>query len=192
MFYNKIRPYHRDAHHRHESRYAYPVPQVGVLNVEVGGLHGSEARLNQPSLFVSGNSLFRTVEADEDLKFGSSIRILNPASRQINVLALQKIEFVVELLLSELQGVEEMPCSHLFADSGFDYPKVLLDSDVVPDVHEIEPSDPCLADELPVSHKAIDAIRSEKTDEAFLQLLAFFPIGVAVLVKQAEKQCLYR
>ena len=45
---------------------AVDVAQVGVLDVEPGGFHSSEACLNLPSLFVSGNGLFGAVITNQN------------------------------------------------------------------------------------------------------------------------------
>lgn len=186
MVSNKIRPHHCDAHHRHEPRYAFHVAQMGVLDVETGGLHRAEACLNLPSPLVSGDSVLGSVEADENLKFGNSVRVLQFASGKVNILTLQKKEFVIEPLLSEFESAEEPLRSDALSRSWLCDPEMLLDADIIADAHEIEPADPFLADEFTVSDKAIDAVFPEKTDKPLHQFLALLPIGIASFVKQAE------
>ena len=73
MFTNEIRPYKSHADHRDKSRDAVHIAQVGVLDVEAGGLHGAKACLNLPSLFVSGNGLFGAVITNQNLQFRHAI-----------------------------------------------------------------------------------------------------------------------
>ena len=49
MFSNEIRPYKSYAHHRHKSCDAFRVAHMGVLDVEAGGFHGLEGRLDLPA-----------------------------------------------------------------------------------------------------------------------------------------------
>ena len=185
---NKIRPHHRDAHHRNEPRYAFHVAQMGVLDVEARRLHGPKCRFNLPSPLVLGNALLGSVEGDKNLKFGHPGGVFQPASRKVDILALHDEELVVEFLLPELEVVEEPPCPKFLSRTRPDDPEVLFDSDVIADAHDIEPSDPFLADELAIRHEAVDAVSPEKADEAFHQFLALLPIGIATFVEQAEYQ----
>ena len=73
MFTNEIRPYKSHADHRRKTSDAVDVAQVGVLDVEAGGFHSSEACLNLPSLFVSGNGLFGAVITNQNLQFRHAI-----------------------------------------------------------------------------------------------------------------------
>lgn len=43
MYANEIRPYQCHADHRRKTRNAVDVAQVGVLDIESGGLHGAKA-----------------------------------------------------------------------------------------------------------------------------------------------------
>ncbi len=69
MFTNEIRPYKSNADHRKQTRDAPSVAQVGVLDVEVRRFHGPECRFNLPALFTGRNSIFRSVETEQNLKF---------------------------------------------------------------------------------------------------------------------------
>ena len=51
MVTNKIRPYKSDTYHRSESCYAVDITHVGILNVETGGFHRPETRLDLPTFF---------------------------------------------------------------------------------------------------------------------------------------------
>lgn len=95
-------------------------------------------------------------------------------------------KFVV--LLPDLAGIEQPPCPNPLSGGGLDGPDVLPDTDIIPDSIVIEPSDPFLADELPVSRKAVDIVLPEKMDEPLHNSLAFFPIGVDELVQKTEQQ----
>jgi len=49
---------------------------VRILDVEPGRFHGSEERLNLPSVLICRHGILKPVEADENLKFGFSIGVL--------------------------------------------------------------------------------------------------------------------
>gem|GEM_PF-6335593 len=63
------RPRQCNTDHRRKTSDALQVTHVGVLDVEAGGFHSSEACLNLPSLFVSGNGLFGAVITNQNLQF---------------------------------------------------------------------------------------------------------------------------
>lgn len=62
------------------------------------------------------------------------------------------------------------------------------DADIVTDSHGIEPSDPFLSDELPVSDKTIHTLISEQYSEPFYKFFALGPFGVASFGHKAEYQ----
>jgi len=82
-------------------------------------------------------------------------------------------------------------CRHddeIFTGGWLDNPEVLTYSDVIPYATAVEPSSPFLSDELAVCHKGVDTFRSEETDKAFHNLLAFLPVGVATFREKTEYQ----
>ncbi len=93
-----------------------------------------------------------------------------------------------EFLLTDLQVIEQPPCTDSFTGGRLDNPEVLTYSDVIPYATAVEPSCPFLSDELAVCHKGVDTFRSEETDKAFHNLLAFFPVGVATFREKTEYQ----
>ena len=123
--------------------------------------------------------------------FGHPGGVFQPASRKVDILALHDEELVVEFLLPELEVVEEPPCPKFLSRTRPDDPEVLFDSDVIADAHDIEPSDPFLADELAIRHEAVDAVGPEKADEAFHQFLALLPIGIATFVRKSRTSFIY-
>ena len=80
MFANEIRPYKSNAYHRHKSCDALRVAHVGLLDVESGGFHGLESRLNLPAFLIGQDSTFGTAEAYEDLQFRDSVGVFYPAT----------------------------------------------------------------------------------------------------------------
>ena len=79
MFANEIRPYKCHADHRRQTRDAVDVAQVGIFDIESGGLHGAKACLNLPALFVGCHGCFRVVVANKDLQFRHAIGVFNKA-----------------------------------------------------------------------------------------------------------------
>ena len=115
MFTNKIRPYKSHTHHRYKSCDAFRVAHVGVLNVEAGGFHGLENRLDLPAFLIGRDSSFGTVEAYEDLQFRNSVGVLYTAPSKIDILTLVKEELMVEFLFSHPEVIEEPPCPYPLA-----------------------------------------------------------------------------
>lgn len=161
---------------------------MGVLDVEAGGFHGFEGRLDLPAFFIGHECILGTVEAYEDLQFGDSVGVLDPAPGKIDIFTLMKEEFMVKLLLSHPEVIEEPPCTYPLAGGRPHNPEVLPDTDVVPDVSVVQPSDPFLSDKLPVGDQAINAVLSEKANEPLHDFPAFLPIGIAPFRKKAENQ----
>ena len=207
MLNNEMRPYESDADHRRQTCDALSVSRVCVLYVEARRFYGAEGRFNLPTLFVARDSIFRPVETDQNLKLGhpldstsGRINILpfmqngfvrtpsTSAVCAINILPFMQNGFVVELLLSDFEGIKEPPCPDSFSCGGLDNPNVLPDTDVVSNSVVVEPSNPLLADKLAVGHKTVDAAMSKKSDESLHYSLAFLPIGISALAQQAEQQ----
>ncbi len=93
MFTNEIRPYNSHADHRHKSCDALRVAHVGVLDVEAGGFHGLEGRLDLPAFPISQDSTLGTVETYEDLQFRDTVGVLDPASGKIDILTFVNKEY---------------------------------------------------------------------------------------------------
>ena len=188
MLTNEIRPYERNADHCEKPCDPLGVAQVRVFDVEAGGFHGPECGLDFPSSFIGGYPLFGTIVADENLKFRYTVRVLDAASGKINVFTLVKEKLVIKSLLTRLQRIEEPPCTDSLSGGRLDNPEVLQDSDIIPYMVAVEPTDPFLADEFPVGGKAINTFVTEQPNESFNDSLAFFPIGVSFLGQEAEHQ----
>ena len=188
MFTNEIRPYKSHAHHRHESCDTLHVAHVGVLDIEAGGFHGLESRLDLPSFLIGQDSAFGMVEAYEDLQFRDPVGVLDAAACKIDILSLVKEKLVVEFLLSDLEIVEQPPRTDSLACGRLYNPEVLSDTDVISDASAVEPSNPFLSYELPVSDQTIDTVLSEKANEPLHDFLTFFPIGVASFREKTENQ----
>ena len=188
MLTNEIRPYERNADHCEKPCDPLGVAQVRVFDVESGGFHGTECGLDFPSPFISGYSFFGTVVADENLKLRHTVGVLDAASGEVNVFPFVKEKLVIKFLLTYLQGIEEPPCTDSLSGGRLDKPEVLPDPDIIPYMVAIEPTDPFLADELPVGDKAVNAFGTEQPDEPFNDCLAFFPIGVSLFGQKAEHQ----
>ena len=185
MLNNEMRPYESDADHRRQTCDALSVSRVCVLYVEARRFYGAEGRFNLSTLFVARDSIFRPVETDQNLKLGHP---LDSTSGRINILPFMQNGFVVELLLSDFEGIKEPPCPDSFSCGGLDNPNVLPDTDVVSNSVVVEPTNPLLADKLAVGHKTVDAAMSKKSDESLHYSLAFLPIGISALAQQAEQQ----
>ena len=123
--------------------------------------------------FICSYSIFRSVETDQNLKFGYPFRVLDSTSGEIDILTFMQKELVVEFLLSDFEGIEEPPCSNSLSCGRLDNPKVLPDTDIVSNPVVVKPANPLLADELAVGHKAVDAVMSKKSDEALHDIIAF-------------------
>ncbi len=161
---------------------------MGVLDVEAGGFHGLESRLDLPAFLIGHDSAFRTVEAYEDLQFRNSVGVLYPAPGKIDMFSLVKEDLTVEFLLPDPEVIEEPPCTYPLTGGRLDNPEVLPDTDVIPDASVVQPSYPFLSYELPVGHQAVDAVRSEKADEPLHDFLPFLPVGIATFREKAENQ----
>lgn len=188
MFANEICPYKSHAYHSNKSCDALHVAHVGVLDIEAGGFHGLEGSLDLPAFPICDDRLLGTVEAYEDLQFGDSVGVFYPTARKIDILSLVEKELIVKLLVSDLEVIEEPPCTYPLTGGRLDNPEVLPDTDVIPDASVVQPSDPFLSDELPVGHQTIDAVRSEKADEPLHDFLSFLPVGIATFGEKAENQ----
>lgn len=161
---------------------------MGVLDVEAGRFHGLECRLDLPAFLIGHDSAFWTVEAYENLQFGDPVGFFYPASGKIDIFTLVKKELIIESLLSDPEVIEEPPCTYPLTGGRLDNPEVLPDTDVIPYATAVQPSNPFFSDELPVGHQAIDAVRSEKADEALHDFLSFLPVGIATFREKAENQ----
>lgn len=161
---------------------------MGVLDVEAGGFHGLEGRLDLPAFLIGHDSAFRMVEAYENLQFRDPVGVFYPASGKIDILLLVKKELIIESLLSDPEVVEEPACTYPLAGGRLDNPEVLTDTDVIPDASGVQPSYPFFSDELPVGHQAIDTIRSEKADEPLHDFLSLLPVGIATFREKTENQ----
>lgn len=188
MFTNEIRPYKSHADHRDKSCDALHITHVGILDVEAGRFHGSESRFYLPSLFVCQNRTLGPVETDENLQFRDTVGVFDSATGKIDILAFVKKELMEEFLLTDLQIIEQPPGTDSLTGGWLDKPEVLPNTDVIPDASGVQPSDPFLTYELPVGHKTIDAVGSEKADEPLHDFPAFLPIGIASFRKKAENQ----
>lgn len=162
---------------------------MSLLDVESGGFHGLEGRLDLPAFLIGQDSTFGTVEAYEDLQFRDSVGVFYPAPGKIYILPFVKEEFVVELLLPDPEVIEKPLCTYPLTGGRLDNPEVLPDTDVISDTSAVQPSDPFLTYELPVSHQTINTVRSKKEDEPLHDFLSFFPIGIATFREKAENQC---
>lgn len=126
MFTNKIRPRQCNTDHRRKTSDAVDVAQVGVLDVEAGGFHSSEACLNLPSLFVSGNGLFGAVITNQNLQFRHAIGVFQQGSGNIDIFTFEEKQLVVDTFLSELKTVKQMPRPDILAGFGIAQPKFCL------------------------------------------------------------------
>ena len=181
MHTNEIRPYESDTDHCEKPCDSLGVAQMRVLDVESGGFHSPECGFDLPSPFVSGCPLFGTVEADEDLKFRHAVRVLDVASGKINVFTLVKEKLVISSFLTHLQGIKEPPCTDSLSGGGLDNPEVLTDLNIIPYMVAVEPINPILANELPVSDNTVNVSGTEQPDKAFHNGLAFLPVGIPFL-----------
>lgn len=188
MFTNEIRPYKSHADYRNKSCDAVYMTHMCVLYVKSRGFHGSECRFYLPSLLVGHDSTLGAIETYENLQLWNSIGVFDPAACKIDILAFVKKKLEVEFLLSDFEIVEQPPRANSLACGRLYNPEVLPDTEIISDAIAVEPSNPLLSDELAVCHKAVDAVRAEKTDESFHYLAPFFPIGVPPFGKEAEYQ----
>lgn len=161
---------------------------MGVLDVEAGRFHGFEGRLDLPAFFIGHDCILGTVEAYENLQFGDSVGVFYPASGKIDIFTLVKEEFIVEFLLSDPEVIEEPPCSYPLTGGGLDNPEVLPDTDVIPYATAVQPSYPIFSNKLPVGDQTVDAVLSEKADEALHDFLSLLPVGIATFREEVENQ----
>ena len=188
MVTNEIRPHKCDAHQGNESFDSFQLPHVRVLDVEPRRFHGLEQRLNLPSVLVGCHGLFRMVEADKNLKFRQSIRVLESRPGEIDIFTLHKIELMINEFFSESDSVEHVPCPDFLSRLWIDDPKVLPYTDVVADSLVVEPSDPFLADKFSVGNQTVYTIVSEEVNELLDEGFALLPIGVSSLGHKLENQ----
>ena len=187
MFTNEIRPYKSHADHRKQTCDTHSVTQVGILDVEARRFHGTECRFNLPAFFIGRYSILRSVETDQDLKFGYPVRVFDSTSCKIDILPFMQKELVVEFLLSDFKRIEEPPRSDSFSCGGLDNPNILPDTDIVSNPVVVKPSNPLLTDKLAIGHKAVDAVMSKKSDEPLHDIPAFIPIGITSFVQKTEQ-----
>ena len=178
MFTNEIRPNQCYADHRRQTRDALDVAQVGVLDVESGGLHGAKACLNLPALFVGCHGSFRMVIANQDLQFRHAIRVFQHGTCNIDIFPFKQKQLIVDTLLSEFESVKQMPCPDILGGFGIAQPEILLDSQVVTDMSVVEILDPLLADKLSVGNKRIDTLGAEQPYKSINQPCPLFPVGL--------------
>lgn len=155
MITNEIRPYQCHADHRRKTCDAVNVAQMGVLDVESGGLHGSKACLNLPSLSVGCHGSVRTIVVNQDLQLRHTIGVLQHGSCNIGIFPFEKEQLVVDTLLSEPETLKQMPCPDVFGGFWIAQPKNLFDTQVVSDASVVEIPDPPLADKFAVGYKGI-------------------------------------
>ena len=132
MFTNEIRPYKSYANHRKQTCDTPSVSQMGVLDVEARRFHGTKCRFNLPAFFIGRYSIFRSVETDQNLKFGYPFRVLDSTSGEIDILPFMQKELVVEFLLSDFKGIEEPPPDFVIVSPKNLRQRVSLFSDVLP------------------------------------------------------------
>ena len=188
MIANEIRPYQCHADHRRQTRDAVDVAQVGVFDIEFGGLHGAKACLNLPALFVGCHGCFRVVVANKDLQFRHAIGVFQQGSSNADIFTFEEKQLVVDTLLSELEAVKQMPCADIFRGFGITQPKILLDVLEVADASVVEIPDPFLADKLSVSDEGIDILGTEQPYKSINQPCPLLPVGIAAFVRHGEKQ----
>ena len=188
MITNEIRPHKCYAHHRDESFDSVDFPHVRILDVESRRFHGFKKCLNLPSVLVCRNGIFRSVEADEDLKFRLPVGVFESRSGKVNIFTFHEIELVIEKFLTQSDPVKEMPCPHFLPGFGIHNPKILADSYVVAYPVVIEPLNPFLSNKLPVCYETINAIMAKKIYEPLYEGLALLPVGVAPFREKFEKQ----
>jgi hypothetical protein len=188
MLTDEIGPYQRHTYHCNKTLYAFYISQMGVLDIETGGLHGPEQSLDLPSFPICPDSLMGVVVADENLKFRDALAVFEPCAGEIYILSVHEIWLVVEKLLTKSDTVEQIPCPRFFGRPRILYPEVLTDTYVVTYSHGVEPPGPVLAHELPVGYKAVDAAISEELPESFDKFFALSPSGIATLWHQFEYQ----
>lgn len=188
MFTNKIRPRQCNTDHRRKTSDAVDVAQVGVLDVEAGGFHSSEACLNLPSLFVSGNGLFGAVITNQNLQFRHAIGVFQQGSGNIDIFPFEEKQLVVDTFLAELKTVKQMPRPDILAGFGIAQPKILFNPQIVSDASVVEIFDPFLADKLAVGNKRVDTLGSEQSYKSINQPRPFFPIGIAAFVEHGKEQ----
>ena len=187
MFTNQISPYKSNAYHGYEPCNALHVSDMGGFDVKPRRLHGTEQSLNLPSFLISFYSLVWSVITNKDLKFWFKVGVKELCTSEIDILTFMDIELGIEKFLADTKTVEEMPCPYILPRSWIPYPEVLTYTDIISDVVLVEPANPVLSHELPVGHKAIDTITTEKPNEPFHECLAFLTIGIASLGHKFEK-----
>ena len=124
MFTNEIRPYERNAGHCKKPCDSLGITQMRVFDVEAGGFHSPECSLDFLASFISAYPPFRTVVADENLKFRHTVRVLDAASGEINVFPLVKEKLVIRFLLTHLKGIKEPPCTDSLSGRRLGTPEV--------------------------------------------------------------------
>lgn len=188
MFANEIRPNQCYADHRRQTRDALDVAQVGVLDVESGGLHGAKACLNLPALFVGCHGSFRMVIANQDLQFRHSIRVFQHGTCNIDIFPFKQKQLFVDTLLSEFESVKQMPCPDILGGFGIAQPEILLDSQVVTDTSVVEILDPFLTDKLSVGNERIDTLGAEQPYKSINQPCPLLPVGIAAFIEHSKEQ----
>ena len=107
------------------------VTQVGVLDVAARRFHSTECRFNLSTFFIGRYFIFRSVETDQNLKFGYPFRVLDSTSDEIDIPLFVQKELLVEFLLSDFKGIEESPYPAPFTCGGLYNPNILPDTDII-------------------------------------------------------------
>ena len=160
---------------------------LSVLNVEPAGFQALEHRFNGPSFLVGRKGFLGFAEGPEDLRFRPPIRILYHGTGQVAEFATYTVDAMQYSLFSMSKIGEDVLGKYLPTVSRVLHAEVVADADMILDGVVVEPFEPFVADELPASHQAFDAIPTEQADETLHDVYPLFVIGVPAFRQQPEQ-----
>ena len=107
------------------------------------------------ALSVGRYGIFRAVVANQDLQFRHAIGVFQHGPGYVDIFTFEQKQLVVDTFLPDLKSVKQMPCPDILGGLGIAQPKVLLDSQAVPDTSVVKTLDPLLSDKLAVGDEGI-------------------------------------
>lgn len=130
------------------------IGQVRCLDIESNGLHGLEAHLYLPPLYIISLGIFRPVERHDDQK----ILLLQLVPGQMTLLTVDLDDPTTMFELSCPCAIEESKGLHLSTFRWLPYLEIVQDTVMVPYAVTVQVTDPFPVHELAVRHQACYAL----------------------------------
>ena len=184
---DEISPGKSYAHQSKKPFNALGVIQMGFLDIESRAFETFEQGLDLPSFLVCLDTFLRPIEADKDLIVGHPVGCPEMGAYNIDHGTLEIIPAAGTGIFTDLEMAYKMDDLYLAFGIAFGNLEILPDPEIVPESDAVKPSDPFLADKLPVSHKTVNTVLAEEPDESLHEFLSFSPFGIASLWHEPEE-----